>query len=165
VKKLVVCTALGLAAMVAALELLPSGMKVGPEPIAYGRDTCATCRMHLSQPGFAGELRDRLGTLTKYDDLGCMLRAMIASRGEILEAWVEDHERGELVPLLTATLVRSPNTHTPMGYGVVAFAAPTAGQEYASGHGGEVVRLEDLVGEPARLVHVAMPVHEHRDDR
>jgi copper chaperone NosL len=117
----------------------------GPEPIAYGRDVCAQCRMHLSQPGFAGELRDRKGVLSKYDDIGCLLQAMKAQRGEMPEAWVEDHRNGELVPLLTATLVRGSTVATPMGYGIVAFAEPAAAQAFVAERRGEIVALEELI--------------------
>lgn len=143
--------ALGALAVVLAIVFLWPSERTGPEPIAWGRDTCARCRMHLSQPGFAGELRDRRGVLTKYDDIGCLLGAMLAARAEIPEAWVQDHASGQLVPLLTATLVRSPALATPMGYGIVAFSDAGAARTFAEQPGAELVALEDLVRDPARL--------------
>ncbi len=122
----------------------------GPEPIAYGRDTCAHCRMHLSRPGFGGEIRDRDGVLTKYDDIGCMLRAMIALHREIPETWVEDHGGSGLIPLLTAHLVRTDGNETPMGSGILAFADAAAADEFAHAQAAELVNLEDLVKDPAR---------------
>lgn len=154
-KRLVIAAGLLTAAVVLAVLVLGPRPGEGPEPIAYGRDTCAQCRMILSRPGFAGELRDARGVLTKYDDVGCLLQAMIARHGEMPGAWVEDHAGGELVPLLGATLVRVPATDTPMGRGIVAFAAADAAREYAAAHAGEVVALEDLVRDPATLARTA----------
>jgi copper chaperone NosL len=123
----------------------------GPEPIVYGRDACAHCRMHLGRPGFAGELRDRHGVLTKYDDVGCLLRAMLAEHREVPGAWVEDHETAELVPLLTAHFVRGAPGATPMGSGIVAFADEAAARAFAAAGGGDPVRLEELARDPDRL--------------
>lgn len=145
-------TAIALAVAVASLRPISAS---GPEEIAFGRDVCARCRMILSQPGFAGEIRDRDGALTKYDDVGCMLEAMLRVRGEMPEAWVEDHRSGRLVPLLRATLVRSPSLGTPMDHGIVAFEDPDAARALAAEAGGEVVTLEELVRDRSRLARVA----------
>lgn len=138
-------------ATVGGVVFLWPTQRTGPEPIVYGRDACAHCRMHISQPGFAGEVRDHIGVLTKYDDVGCMLQAMVAMHREIPEAWVEDHDGGEFVPLLTAHLVRSDTGGTPMGYGIVAFANEEAARTYAQSHDAQPVGLEDILNEPERL--------------
>jgi copper chaperone NosL len=140
-----------LAARVLAVVLLWPAPASGPQEIVYGRDTCARCRMILSQPGFAGEVRDAKGALAKYDDVGCMLEAMRAHRGVMPEAWVEDHAGRGFVPLLAATLVHAPAVGTPMGHGIVAFADASAARTFAARHAGEVVALEDLVRRPERL--------------
>ena len=146
-----VTVGVALASIVAGVVFLYPVRATGPEPIAYGRDTCASCRMHVSQPGFAGEMRDPDGTLTKYDDVGCLVHAMIAKRGEIPEAWVEDHATGRLVPLLGATLVRGRPGTTPMASGVVAFADRVSAESFARAEEGEIVALEQLVEESAPL--------------
>jgi copper chaperone NosL len=137
----------GIAAVVVAVVVWSGDATDGPEPIRWGRDTCARCRMHLSQPGFAGELRDRAGVLHKYDDLGCLVAAVVAARVEVPEAWVEDHAGGGFVPLLSAHLVRADAVRTPMGHGVVAFADEAAARAFAATHGGQVVALEALLGD------------------
>lgn len=141
---------LALAFVLGVVFLWPTA-RTGPEPIVFGRDACAHCRMHLSQPGFGGEMRDARGALTKYDDVGCLVRAMLARHGEIPEAWVEDHETGRLVALLTAHLVRGQPSATPMGSGIVAFEREDAADAFARATGGRPVTLEELVREPARL--------------
>jgi len=142
---------LAVAAAVAAVVFLWPGPGTGPEPIAYGRDTCAACRMILSRPGFAGEMRDRRGGLTRYDDVGCLVRAVGAARGARAEAWVEDHDGGGWVPLHAARLVRAGRADTPMGSGLVAFADADAARRFAERHGGDVVALDDVLREPGQL--------------
>lgn len=139
-------------AAIAAVIFLWPVQRVGAEPINYERDTCAYCRMHLSRRGFAGELRDRNGALTKYDDVGCMLRAMVGMHREIPEAWVEDHDGNGFFPLLNASLVQADNIETPMGYGIVTFKDEVAAHAFALAHRGQVLGLEDLLKDPARLV-------------
>jgi copper chaperone NosL len=148
--------ALGVAVLgiVGSVVFLWPSQQTGPEPITYGRDACAHCRMHISQPGFAGELRDTNGVLTKYDDIGCLLHAMVALHHEVPEAWVEDHDGGRFLPLLSARLVRSERVETPMGYGIVAFKDEDAAQTFARAQGGEVLALEDILRQPARIVPV-----------
>jgi hypothetical protein len=143
-KRLGVAAALAFAAAVTAVVFLWPAQRSGPEPIVHGRDTCAQCRMHIGAPGFAGELRDERGELTKYDDLGCLVRAMAKAHRDFPEAWVEDRDGGGFLPLLTATLVRSPEAGTPMG-----------SARFTREHGGEIVPLEDLL----RPAPATEPVH------
>jgi copper chaperone NosL len=153
-KSLMVALGVALLGVVGGVVFLWPSQQTGAEPINYGRDACAHCRMHISQPGFAGELRDTNGVLTKYDDVGCMLHAMVALHHEVPEAWVEDHDGGGFVPLLTASLVRSERVETPMGYGIIAFKDDGAAQTFAQAQGGEVLALEDILRQPARIVPV-----------
>ena len=153
-KSLVVASGIALLSIVAGVVFFWPSQRTGAEPITYGRDACAHCRMHISQPGFAAELRDTNGVLTKYDDIGCMLRAMVALHHEVPEVWVEDHDGGGFVPLLGASLVRAEHLETPMGYGIVAFKDATAAAAFARTQGGEVLALEDILREPARVVPV-----------
>ena len=156
--------ALGLAvvALVGAVVFLWPHAAAGPEPIQYGRDACAHCRMTLSQPGFGGEIRDRDGRLTKYDDVGCLLHAIFAAHREVPEAWVEDHDGGGFVPLLTAHLVRAEDASTPMGSGIVAFADGDAAGRFATAHAGRVLALEDVLRNPALVARSAQPATDDR---
>ena len=142
---------LAVAGLVAAVVLLWPHPSTGPEPIQYGRDTCAGCRMPIDQPGFGGEMRDQAGTLSKYDDVGCLLHAMLVAHREVPEAWVEDHDGAGFVPLLTAHLVRSEDAGTPMGFGIVAFKDGAAAARYAAAHAGQALPLEDVLRSPAMV--------------
>lgn len=153
---------LGVAGFVAAVVLLWPRPGTGPEPIEYGRDTCAGCRMPLDRPGFAGEMRDHEGALSKYDDVGCLLRAIFAAHREIPEAWVEDHDGAGFVSLVSAYLVHAEGAGTPMGFDIVAFKDEAAAARYATAHTGKVLALEDVLHSPALL---ARAPGQRTDDR
>ena len=108
--------------------------------------------MHLSEEGFAGELRDKSGVLTKYDDIGCFLQAMTGAHEEFPEAWVEDHSGAGFIPLLSASFTKGGDVKTPMGFGIVAFKDPKTASNFAEKHGAKVVLLEELLKEVPHLV-------------
>jgi mono/diheme cytochrome c family protein len=135
-------------ALVAVIVLLPKSGG-GPEPITYGRDACARCRMVIGQPGLGGEIRDRKGVLTKYDDVGCLLQGMSAMHAEVPNAWVEDQAGSGFVPLLKASFVKDSKVTTPMGHGVIAFREAGAAMEFSKKNGGQIVPLEALLKDPA----------------
>ena len=153
-RSLALATGLAFVGLVAAVVFLWPGPGTGPEPIRYGRDACSGCRMPVSQPGFGGEMRDASGTLTKYDDVGCLLRAVLLAHREVPEAWVEDHGGGDFVPLLAAHLVHAERPSTPMGYGIVAFGDEAAARAYAAAHTGRVLGFEDVLRNPAMVERV-----------
>ena len=91
--------AAALGALVLVVVLWPGDGATGHRPIAWGRDTCARCRMHLTQPGFAGEMRDPSGTLHKFDDVGCLVGAIVATHGEVPDLWSAYNAAGAPVGL------------------------------------------------------------------
>lgn len=137
--------ALALGVIIAVMVALRSSTTGGPVAIEYGRDTCAECRMHISERGFSAELREPSGAVSKYDDIGCMLRVVRAEGGGLREGWVEDNGSGAWVPLKEAVFVRGGDTKTPMNHGVVAFKEPQAASAYIAVHGGSVVTLDSLL--------------------
>lgn len=144
--KIAIIGAIVVAAIIAVMVALRSSPSGGPVAIEYGRDMCAECRMHLSEKGFAAQVREPSGEVLKYDDIGCLLEAIRKKGGGIPEGWVEDHGSGAWVPLKQAVLVRGGDIKTPMNYGVVAFKDEAAAKTYMAAHGGNVVALNSLIG-------------------
>jgi len=46
---------------------------VSPEPINFGEDHCAHCKMKIVDPKFGGELVTRKGRIYKFDALECLI--------------------------------------------------------------------------------------------
>lgn len=141
-RRIIIAAPIVLAYLVAVVVFFPSERR-GLVPIVYGRDACAHCRMVISQPGFAGEIRDVSGQISKFDDVGCMLISIAGAGRETPEAWVEDFDAKTFVPLLKATLVRGA-LDTPMGHGIVAFEDPAKAEAFAAQKNATVVKLDDL---------------------
>ena len=92
---------------------------LGPEAVPYDQVPCARCRMLVSEPRFAAQLRLEEGGVRFFDDPGCLLlwrhehpedrgRAFFHHHRE--EAWIGEEE-------VAFVAVLEP---TPMGYGLGA---------------------------------------------
>jgi hypothetical protein len=112
----------GLVALVRWSEAPPSG----PAPVAWDREACAHCRMHLGERGFAAQLQLRTGRVLHYDDPGCLFRHIQELPAEQVHAMYFHHLREErwLSRDEVAFVEVSP---TPMGFGLGAVEKGTPG--------------------------------------
>ncbi len=104
----------------------------GPAEVKWDRDNCERCRMVLSDPHFAAEVRyfpeGKRSKVAKFDDIGCAALWLQEQpwKDEIKsELWVADHRTKEWIDATSATYV-SRNT-TPMEYGLGAQSEPAEG--------------------------------------
>src|SRR5262249_16276483 len=69
------------------------------------------------------EFLNRDGDVFKFDDIGCMANYIVEKKaGESITAYyVVDFDSKQWLKAEEASLVASPNFHTPMGGGMVAF--------------------------------------------
>lgn len=124
-----------LAAVVLSLTLSGSGCSeersAGPQVVNWNTDTCERCRMVLSDPKYAAQVRFRApegrSQVRLFDDLGCAvlwLEDKPFREAASTEIWVTDWRRGDWIDAQAATYV--PGQRTPMGYGLGA--QPESGQ-------------------------------------
>ena len=97
----------------------------GPAEIKWDRDTCNRCRMVVSDPHFAAQIRHLpeggRSRVETFDDIGCAmlwLDQQVFKDEPTTEIWVADYRTGEWMDARSATYV-SQNT-TPMEYGLGA---------------------------------------------
>lgn len=117
-----VCLVLVLGAGVLGAGCAPG--EVQPEPLAVGQESCAFCRMTVSQPEFASQLLVE-GELPKFfDDLGCLHSYLISAtpgpEGGVI--FVADHRTREWVRSDGAVYTRASVLATPMSSHLVAHA-------------------------------------------
>ncbi|MDN3688734.1 nitrous oxide reductase accessory protein NosL [Cyclobacterium jeungdonense] len=55
------------------LVLLIQSCSVSPEPIKFGEDHCAHCKMKIMDPRFGGELVTTKGRIYKFDAVECLV--------------------------------------------------------------------------------------------
>jgi hypothetical protein len=98
----------------------------GPVPVAWDKETCANCRMHVGERGFAAQLQTRDGRVFNFDDPGCLFgyREKYPALDE--HAAYFHHLREERW-LKQAEVGFAPVSPTPMGYGLGAVDAAEPG--------------------------------------
>lgn len=121
---LLVLLALGTVLTLVVLRLqhtLPSG----PEPVAWDRETCAQCHMHIGDPHFAAQLQTSDGQVFNFDDPGCLLRYIHERRPRIHAVYFHHYREDRWIPRTAVAFV--PVSASPMGYGLGAVDQGIAG--------------------------------------
>ncbi len=121
--------------------------EVMPEPLAAGQESCAFCRMTVSQPEFASQLLVP-GELPKFfDDLGCLHSYLTSTtpgpEGGVI--FVTDHRSREWVRADTAVYTRAPAVATPMASHLVAHATTDSKDADGALTGTTPVPIDDVV--------------------
>ncbi|HEY0971897.1 MAG TPA: nitrous oxide reductase accessory protein NosL [Gemmatimonadales bacterium] len=120
---------------VAATACAPSG----PAPIQYGTAECEQCHMMVSDERFGAQLVTGTGKALTFDSVECLAGWYLERRDstEVRSLWVTDFRNpGTLVPAEQARFVRGAQ-HSPMGLGIVAFAADADAATLEREFGGE----------------------------
>lgn len=107
------------------LTACSSDSGTGPIEIKWDRDTCNRCRMVVSDPRFAAQIRHfpegRRSRVESFDDIGCAVLWLDQQpwKGDsTIEFWVADFQTGDWIDARTATYVAQ--NATPMEYGLGA---------------------------------------------
>ena len=113
-------------AAVAAWAIVQAGAPdAGPVPVAWDRQACAHCAMHVGEPPFAVQLHTADGDVLFFDDPGCYF-AYVAERRPVIDAaWFHDHDDDRWLAE-SAVAFRSVAS-SPMGWGLGAVPAGTSG--------------------------------------
>ncbi|MBF0248497.1 MAG: nitrous oxide reductase accessory protein NosL [Alphaproteobacteria bacterium] len=104
--------------------------ETGPGKVHYDRDTCELCRMMVSDPRFAAQVRggpDHKAYV--FDDLGDAIHWLIRqpwAKESGAEIWVNDYEHPQQW-LNARTAVYLSGVISPMDYGFAAVAGPREG--------------------------------------
>lgn len=96
------------------------------DPIRYGTDAGAYCRMTIVEPRFAGSILTDKGRTLKFDAIECMANYVLQEEEnglsfspDQIHASVDEH--GDLLPVSNVFFVISDSVRTPMGGGIVAY--------------------------------------------
>ena len=104
-----------------------TGCRAGAEPMRYGQDECASCKMIVSDPRFGAQLVTRKGKVLKFDDVGCMsdfIRQGGVARAEVLHQFVSDFTRpNAFIPVEQAFFLKNDELRSPMRSDCAAFAS------------------------------------------
>lgn len=92
------------------------------EPIHYGFDVCAHCKMMIVDNKFGAELVSTKGKVYKFDDIKCLINFYNTSDENYLYNLVTDYTtQGKWIDAMNAFYIYSEMIHSPMNGQVVAF--------------------------------------------
>jgi copper chaperone NosL len=116
----------GYAAVVsAALIVSLPACSTGPEPLRYGQDDCANCKMTLTDPRFGAEIVTAKGKVYKFDDLNCLVQFLdkgTVPAAEVAQALVIDYNtKNSFLHVENAAFLENENLKSPMRADVAAF--------------------------------------------
>lgn len=121
---------------------------VGPAPLDTRNESCAHCRMMVSDARFAAQLGAPREEPRFFDDVGC-LRDWLRNnperpRGAV--AFVADHRTREWVRAAAATYTRVPGLETPMDTHLVAHRDPASRDADPTAAAGTPISVGELFG-------------------
>jgi copper chaperone NosL len=120
--------------------------KFEPVEIAV-EDMCALCKMAISEKQYAAEFISRDGDAFKFDDIGCMANYVAEKKVEDVAAYyVVDFDSKQWLKAEEANFVASPNFHTPMSGGIVAFRDRSRAEASAAANQGRLISFAEALG-------------------
>ena len=97
-----------------------------PKKIRVGKDTCAFCKMTVSDVRFGAEVITKKGKIFKYDDIHCLLSDVEKGnliKGNIHEIYFTDFcGKHSLINSQIAFLLTGDELKSPMGGNIAAFS-------------------------------------------
>lgn len=101
-----------------------NGCKAEPEPINYGKDDCAYCKMTIIDSRYGGELLMKKGRVFKFDDISCLvnyLKSNPTAPDQIKLTLLSSYlKQGEFITISNATLLKGDKVKSPMNGNIAA---------------------------------------------
>jgi copper chaperone NosL len=119
-----------------------------PVDIVLDEDSCAVCRMAVSQQRFAAEVAKPDGTALYFDDIGCLVEfAREPGVPSGAAAYVVDFDSQDWLAAGSASYLFAKSLPTPMSYGLGAFSTAAQAQAAAKEWPGKVLTWDQVVEE------------------
>lgn len=127
-----------------------SSCSAGPEPFAFGKDLCHTCKMGIIDPKFGAELITKKGKIYKFDDVSCLnhyLKSNATETSDIRQLLVINFEKeNDFLPIDQAVFVLGPAVKSPMGSHAAAFASRDKAEKMNATLQGELLSWKEVTG-------------------
>lgn len=118
-----------------------------PARLDPANDTCAHCRMAVSDRRFAAQIARRGEEPIFFDDIGCLRDYLREARPhDDAVTFVADHRTGEWVAGGQAVYSRRPSLATPMASGLMAHAGSASRERDPEAAGAEPVPVAAILG-------------------
>jgi copper chaperone NosL len=116
------------------------------EPISFGEDMCAHCKMTIVDEPFAAEVVTQKGKVYKFDAIECMVEFLkIKQADQMALTLVRDYENPkEWQDASQCNYLISKDLPSPMGAGLSAWLSKENAEAMKAEKGGEVYDWEGL---------------------
>lgn len=113
------------------------------DPIAFGKDQCAFCKMTISNPTYGAELITVKGRVLKYDAAECLVNHLNEGAPMHQKLYVVPYDQPrQLRAVEHLHFLISPDFRSPMGANLAAFAEKN---NVAEKHHGQLIDWQTLL--------------------
>lgn len=120
-----------------------------PEPINFGEDNCAHCKMMITDEKYGAELVTDKGKIYKYDSIECLLEQLHNNTfrdAQIGSMWVIDFSNPRtLIDAKSAYYTQNDEFRSPMGLNVQAFGNFADFEKFLNENGGDKLTWDELL--------------------
>lgn len=120
-----------------------------PEPIVYGEDNCAECRMLATDKKFGAELITEKGKIYKFDAVECLISFYNKSdlkNSNNLKMYVVDFSNpSKLIDVSKSYFLKNDLFHSPMSLNVLAFENKDSLMKIKNKYEGEEISWQKLL--------------------
>lgn len=122
-----------------------SSKTAAPVEIKANEEDCDTCHMGIEDLHSAAQIILENGKPMLFDDIGCMVVYMQEHQPKYEAAFVHDFDSKEWISFDNSTFVQSENIHSPMNYGIAAYATEKHASDMQKVQGGEIYTVKELL--------------------
>lgn len=119
-----------------------------PEPLAFGKDGCYTCKMTLMDNKFGAEIVTNKGKVYKFDDVNCLMnfyKSGYEPTENMAHVLVVDFANPEhLIDAMNAHYVQDDQIRSPMASNVAAFLKTTDVNKFNAEWNGRELKWNEL---------------------
>jgi copper chaperone NosL len=113
------------------------------EPVSYGREACAHCKMTIMDKRFAAEIITSKGRAIKFDDFGCLLNWVkdekFHDKGALIFVADFNNPGGQFLDARHALFIHNDEFKSPMNGNFAATASQTGAEELNAGAHGQIL--------------------------
>jgi copper chaperone NosL len=128
--------------------LLFSGCSLQPQPINYGSDECALCKMAIIDQKFGAEIVTKKGKIFKFDSDECLVnfvREGNVKESDVASYWMIDAmQPKKLIDATKAFYIHTENFPSPMGGNISAFETKEELLQFKQQYAGDEWSWDDV---------------------
>ncbi len=119
-----------------------------PEPIVYGSDSCAHCKMLITDVKYGAELITDKGKIYKFDSVECLADFYLNNKPDenSSKLFVADFRKpNSLIAVNKAVFLENEKFHSPMGMNVLALESREEANNMVNQYGGKILTWDEVL--------------------